>query len=107
MSRTPPKATYDVDVAPVAITDIMPTHFITVHQSAIRALAWVRAPPASPTGEIRNDLDPTIIASGGYDGTQCLTDIRQATGYTINRTRGLLRPPLIYCYDARIDDQSA
>ncbi|KDQ33097.1 hypothetical protein PLEOSDRAFT_1073426 [Pleurotus ostreatus PC15] len=74
---------------PAAITDIMPTHFITVHQSAIRALAWVRAPPASPTGEIRNDLDPTIIASGGYDGTQCLTDIRQATGYTINRTRGL------------------
>ncbi|KAG9226490.1 hypothetical protein CCMSSC00406_0005843 [Pleurotus cornucopiae] len=72
------------------ITDIMPTHFITVHQSAIRALAWVRAPPASPTGEIRNDLDPTIIASGGYDGTQCLTDIRQATGYTINRTRDVI-----------------
>ncbi|KAL4259264.1 General transcription factor 3C component [Pleurotus pulmonarius] len=72
------------------ITDIAPTHFITVHQSAIRALAWVRAPPGSPTGEIRNDLDPTIIASGGYDGTQCLMDIRGGTGYTINRTRDVI-----------------
>ncbi|KAJ8517201.1 hypothetical protein ONZ45_g5601 [Pleurotus djamor] len=72
------------------VTDILPTHFISTHQSAIRAITWIRAPPCSSTGEIVTDANPTVIASGGYDGSQCLTDIRDVTGYTINRTRDVI-----------------
>ena len=68
--------------------DIFPTHYMTVHQSAIRALAWIRAPPSSPSGAPRTDQDPTVIASGGYDGVECLTDIREGNGCVMNRTRG-------------------
>jgi transcription factor C subunit 6 len=54
-----------------------------VHQSAIRALNWVRVPDRHGNG-------PTVIASGGYDGLQCLTDIREPGGHVFNRTRGAL-----------------
>jgi transcription factor C subunit 6 len=70
------------------ITNILPTHYLTVHQSAIRAIAWIRAPPASSTGVPRTDQDPTVIASGGYDGVECLTDVREGSGCVTNRTRG-------------------
>lgn len=70
------------------ITDILPTHYISVHQSAVRAITWLRIPPASTTGAFRTDKDPTVIASGGYDGVECLTDIREASGCVMNRTRG-------------------
>jgi len=59
------------------ITDLLPTHYLTVHQSAIRALAWIQAPPCSPSGAPRVDGDPTAVASGGYDGMECMTDIRE------------------------------
>ncbi|KAF8075956.1 hypothetical protein FPV67DRAFT_1558547 [Lyophyllum atratum] len=67
-----------------------PTHYITVHQSAIRALAWIRAPPATSTGAPRTDGDPTVIASGGYDGMECMTDIREGHGSVMNRTRDVI-----------------
>lgn len=67
--------------------DILPTHHFTVHQSAVRVLAWARTPVSSGSGERTAD-NPTIIASGGYDGLECLTDIREVSGSLLNRTRG-------------------
>ena len=75
----------------------MPTHYFTAHQSAIRSLAWVRAPVVSASGEVTAD-DPTVIASGGYDGVECLTDIRDMCGNVINRTRGEYAFLLARCY---------
>jgi len=34
------------------------------------------------------DENPTIIASGGYDGMECLIDIREGCRSVVNRTRG-------------------
>ncbi|KAI0362573.1 hypothetical protein OH77DRAFT_1467456 [Trametes cingulata] len=68
---------------------LLPTHYFTVHQSAIRSLSWVRAPTVSATGEVTTD-DPTVIASGGYDGVECITDIRDMCGNAINRTRDVV-----------------
>ena len=45
------------------IIDLFPTHHLTVHQSVIRALGWIKAPPYLPSGVPQ---DPTTIASGGY-----------------------------------------
>jgi transcription factor C subunit 6 len=58
----------------------LPIGYYCVHQSAIRALTWVRVPDRRGNG-------PTVIASGGYDGLQCLTDIRELGGHVFNRTR--------------------
>ncbi|KAH9950220.1 hypothetical protein B0H21DRAFT_561975 [Amylocystis lapponica] len=69
--------------------NLLPTHYISVHQSAIRALAWVRVPGVSASGEQTTD-DPTVIASGGYDGVECLTDLRDGTRNVINRTRDVI-----------------
>ncbi|KAJ6620827.1 hypothetical protein B0H10DRAFT_2020767 [Mycena sp. CBHHK59/15] len=71
-------------------TNILPSHYLTVHQSAIRALTWVRAPPSWPSGTPRVDADPTVIVSGGYDGLECLTDIREGHGSVMNRTRDVI-----------------
>ncbi|KAJ7855930.1 hypothetical protein B0H14DRAFT_2753908 [Mycena olivaceomarginata] len=71
-------------------TNILPSHYLTVHQSAIRALAWVRAPPSRASGAPRLDGDPTVICSGGYDGLECLTDIREGHGSVMNRTRDVI-----------------
>ncbi|KAK7048195.1 pre-mRNA splicing factor [Favolaschia claudopus] len=75
---------------PALPTDILPTHYLTVHQSAIRAIAWVRAPPSWPSGAPRLDGDPTVICSGGYDGLECLTDIREGHCSVMNRTRDVI-----------------
>jgi transcription factor C subunit 6 len=71
-------------------TDLLPTHYIYVHQSVIRSISWIRAPPASDDGQPNVLIDPTVIASGGHDGMECLTDIRDPFGNTMNRTRGIL-----------------
>ncbi|ESK88790.1 hypothetical protein Moror_17124 [Moniliophthora roreri MCA 2997] len=34
--------------------------------------------------------DPTVIASGGYDGMACMTDIREGRGVVMNRTRDVI-----------------
>ena len=72
------------------VTDLLPTHYLSVHQSAIRAVAWIRAPPSWPSGKSRFDQGPTMIASTGYDGVECITDIREGRGAIMNRTRGTL-----------------
>jgi len=64
---------------------------MSVHQSAIRALGWIKAPPYSPSGSPCVDKDPTVIASAGYDGTECLTDVREGRGSVMNRTRGKIK----------------
>ncbi|KAH6903104.1 hypothetical protein BKA70DRAFT_1228242 [Coprinopsis sp. MPI-PUGE-AT-0042] len=69
------------------ITNIRPTHYFTIHQSAVRALAWIQAPPFYASGEQNLHEDPTVIASGGYDGVECLTDVREGRGSIMNRTR--------------------
>lgn len=70
--------------------NLLPTHFISVHQSAIRAIAWMRVPPTSSNGLPTTSADPTVIASGGYDGVECLTDIREPHGHVVNRTRDVI-----------------
>ncbi|KZT09673.1 uncharacterized protein LAESUDRAFT_810652 [Laetiporus sulphureus 93-53] len=72
-----------------SLQNLLPTHYFTVHQSAVRALAWVRAPVVSARGE-RSADNPTVIASGGYDGMECLTDIRELAGNVMNRTRDVI-----------------
>ncbi|KAN0116627.1 hypothetical protein V8E52_005771 [Russula decolorans] len=61
----------------------LPVGYYCVHQSAIRTLTWVRVPDRHGNG-------PTVIASGGYDGLQCLTDIRELGGHVFNRTRDVI-----------------
>lgn len=75
-------------LASPTVTKIRPTHYLTVHQSAIRALAWIQAPPCDPSGTPCLTESPSVIASGGYDGVECLTDIREGRGSIMNRTRG-------------------
>ncbi|KAL1741425.1 hypothetical protein HDZ31DRAFT_66944 [Schizophyllum fasciatum] len=75
---------------PISPVDPFPTHYITVHQSAIRALSWIRAPTAYASGELKLNDDPTVIASGGYDGVECFTDIREGHGCAMNRTRDVI-----------------
>ncbi|KAH0825856.1 hypothetical protein J3R83DRAFT_7521 [Lanmaoa asiatica] len=69
--------------------DTLPTHFIAVHQSVIRALAWIRVPPTDGSDVPNLFEDPMVIASRGYDGVECLTDIREPHGNLVNRTRGM------------------
>jgi transcription factor C subunit 6 len=85
-----------VAFSPETVTDILPTHYITVHQSAIRAIAWIRVPSTSSAGVPFTDEDPSVIASGGYDGVECLTDIREGTGCVMNRTRGEIYMHVIF-----------
>ena len=75
-------------IAVATVTDLLPTHYLSIHQSAIRALCWIKAPPCLPSGAVLRNDNPTVIASGGYDGVECLTDIREGHGSVMNRTRG-------------------
>jgi len=70
--------------------NILPTHYISIHQSAVRALAWVRVPPTNGSGVPTTSEDPTVLATGGYDGLECLTDIREPHGNIVNRTRDVI-----------------
>ena len=74
---------------PETIADILPQFYTSIHQSAIRAVTWIRVPPFSSLGSPLWGEDPVIIATGGYDGAQGYTDLRDATMNEFNRTRGL------------------
>jgi transcription factor C subunit 6 len=79
---------------------LRPTHYIPVHQSAIRALAWVCAPPPSTVNTDADadtvadgmdyTSDPYIIASGGYDGVTALTPLPMRQGFVVTRTRAVI-----------------
>lgn len=71
-----------------SLPDLLPTHYIINHQSGVRALSWIRVPQTTSDGTPLTSEDPTVIASGGYDGVECLTDIRELAGHIMNRTRG-------------------
>ncbi|TBU50277.1 hypothetical protein BD309DRAFT_945783 [Dichomitus squalens] len=73
-----------------------PTHYFTVHQSAIRSIAWIRVPVCDADGEETSD-DPTVLVSGGYDGVETITDIRELRGNVMNRTRDVVTT---ICYSA-------
>lgn len=81
-------AVYNIADALKNSGETSPTHYFVVHQSAIRALAWVRVPGVNARGERIAD-NPTVIASGGYDGLECVTDIRDTVANAMNRTRGI------------------
>ncbi|KAG2154101.1 hypothetical protein DEU56DRAFT_773050 [Suillus clintonianus] len=70
--------------------NILPTHYISIHQSAVRALSWIRVPPTNGSGVPSTSEDPTVLATGGYDGLECLTDIREPHGNIVNRTRDVI-----------------
>lgn len=89
-----PHFSYREDFSP----DILPTHYISLHQSAVRSLAWIRVPPTNSSGVPSTSEDPTVLATGGYDGLECLTDIREPHGNIVNRTRGQLPLMGIYPY---------
>ncbi|KAF5389789.1 hypothetical protein D9757_003666 [Collybiopsis confluens] len=71
------KQVQDSSFAP--FTNLLPTYYLNIHQAAVRALAWIRAPTNYNSGEPRFDEDPMIICSGGYDGLaeSCITHIRE------------------------------
>ncbi|KAG1890876.1 hypothetical protein F4604DRAFT_1888594 [Suillus subluteus] len=70
--------------------NMLPTHYISIHQCAVRALAWIRIPPTNGSGIPSISEDPTFLATGGYDGLECLTDIREPHGNIVNRTRDVI-----------------
>ncbi|KAL0946421.1 hypothetical protein HGRIS_012644 [Hohenbuehelia grisea] len=82
------------------ITGLSPTHYIPLHQSAIRSLTWIKSPPSSVLGEPRTDEDPTVLVTGGYDGSQCVTDIREGHGTVVNRTRDVINTVAYSPYDS-------
>lgn len=69
-------------------TDILPMNYVSLHQSAVRSLQWIKIPNVSADGKLQTFMDPTIVASGGYDGCVTFTDLRDCNGNTITRTRG-------------------
>ncbi|KAI0034530.1 hypothetical protein K488DRAFT_45316 [Vararia minispora EC-137] len=86
-------AVYDVGSALRAgypVIDLLPTHYMHIHQSAIHSISWVRAPQTLGSGAPDLGSNPTVIASGGHDGLECLTDIRDPSGNTMNRTRDVI-----------------
>jgi transcription factor C subunit 6 len=70
--------------------NMLPTHYISIHQCAVRALAWIRIPPTNGSGVSSTSEDPMFLATGGYDGLECLTDIREPHGNIVNRTRDVI-----------------
>ncbi|EJD53223.1 hypothetical protein AURDEDRAFT_180776 [Auricularia subglabra TFB-10046 SS5] len=64
---------------------LVPTHYFSVHQSAVRSLCWIRLPRGTKPDEIK--ADPTALLTGGYDGRVTFTDIRDQRPALINRSR--------------------
>jgi len=69
------------------VSVIKPAFYMTVHQSAIRTICWIRIPPGSSDGSPSPLGDPCLILSCGYDGQVIVTDIREIQSYTITRSR--------------------
>ncbi|KAF9651500.1 hypothetical protein BDM02DRAFT_3091246 [Thelephora ganbajun] len=70
--------------------DILPQFYTSIHQSAVRAVSWMRIPPSSPSGSPLWNEDPVIIATGGYDGAQGYIDLRDGVMNEFNRTRDVV-----------------
>ena len=72
------------------MSDILPSHYIpSVHQTAIRSIAWIRSPDSLADGQLHLKGDPNLLSTGGYDGCVMLTDLKDGLSYLLNnRTRG-------------------
>ena len=70
-------------------TGFLPQFYTSIHQSAVRAITWIRAPTTSTVGSPLWNEDPATIATGGYDGAQGYIDLRDGAMNEFNRTRGL------------------
>jgi len=68
---------------------ILPSYYSTVHQAAIRSIAWIKVPPHDATGEPLALEDPTLICSVGYDGEIFLTNVKEGVSAAVARHRGL------------------
>ncbi|KAG9091189.1 hypothetical protein FS749_016733, partial [Ceratobasidium sp. UAMH 11750] len=81
---------------------LLPTHYISTHQSRVQSLKWVRIPsqPTNPT----QDEDPTIIVSGGFDGHVYATDLRHPGGMGVSmyRCRDVIQSVAFSTYGAGI-----
>ncbi|KAH9980954.1 hypothetical protein BGW80DRAFT_1441577 [Lactifluus volemus] len=68
------------------LSSTISAHALTLHAAVlpIGYFAHISLPSVRSPGFA---YGPTVIASGGYDGLQCLRDIREVGGYVFNRTR--------------------
>ncbi|EJD05772.1 uncharacterized protein FOMMEDRAFT_104009 [Fomitiporia mediterranea MF3/22] len=71
-------------------SEILPTHYLSIHQSAVRSIKWIPIPSAAADGSLKFTHSPTKIASGGYDGCEIVTDLRDGWGCILNRTRDVV-----------------
>ncbi|KAF8604327.1 hypothetical protein BDV93DRAFT_522443 [Ceratobasidium sp. AG-I] len=82
---------------------LLPTHYISVHQSRIQSLRWIRLPaePNDPT--IDPQANPTMIVSGGFDGLVYVTDLR-ACGVPVSmyRCRDVIQSVAFTTYGAGV-----
>jgi transcription factor C subunit 6 len=89
-----------------------PTHYIAAHQSAIRSLAWVTAPPPSAFDidtSSNTDLNlnreylsytssPDTLVSTGYDGVLSATSLPLLRASGLSRTRDALHACAFSCW---------
>ncbi|KAL5529271.1 hypothetical protein ACEPAG_5256 [Sanghuangporus baumii] len=68
----------------------LPTHYFSIHQSAIRSIRWIPIPTTSANGSLNFQQSPSMIVSGGYDGCEMIVDIRDGYGNILNRTRDVV-----------------
>ncbi|KAH7107647.1 hypothetical protein BKA62DRAFT_825110 [Auriculariales sp. MPI-PUGE-AT-0066] len=67
-------------------SELSPTHYFSVHQSAVRSIVWLRL-PRGPNGA---DKDPTTIVTGGHDGRVCIVDVRDVRPTVLHRSRDVI-----------------
>ncbi|KAG8743752.1 hypothetical protein FRC10_011472 [Ceratobasidium sp. 414] len=81
---------------------LLPTHYISIHQSRVQSLKWVRI-PSQPTNPSQ-DENPTIIISGGFDGHVYATDSRHPGGMGVSmfRCRDVIQSVAFSSYGAGI-----
>ncbi|KAG8713104.1 hypothetical protein FRC08_013681 [Ceratobasidium sp. 394] len=81
---------------------LLPTHYISTHQSRVQSLKWVRI-PSQPT-DPNQDEDPTIIVSGGFDGHVYATELRHPGGMGVStyRCRDVIQSVAFSTYGAGI-----
>ncbi|KAG8947219.1 hypothetical protein FRC04_010942 [Tulasnella sp. 424] len=69
---------------------LLPSFVKPVHQSGIRSISWVKAPPSDSLGQFLPAEDPTMICSVGYDGEIFITDTRDQSSTSMGRYRDVI-----------------
>jgi transcription factor C subunit 6 len=70
--------------------EMAPTRVLCAHQSAVRALVFVGAPPPSASGGLDWGADPELLASAGHDGVLALSSLITGSSAVAGRTRAVL-----------------